>query len=108
MENNTRCIDCRFVRQDKAASEYTKKSCRGCEIDKYCTCGKKECKCGEGCEFKHTDEICPKQIIKWAAYECGCPQSEYFKSLLNVTQNGDKQPKVSWAGCGQWQRRVGK
>ena len=106
MAKKMQCKNCRFARQDKAASEYTKKQCNGCEIDKYCTCGKKQCRCGEGCEIKHTDHICPKQKVKWTAYECGCPQSDYFKSLLNVTPNGDKQTTITWSGCEHWQRQV--
>ena len=106
MANKMSCADCRFARQDKAASDYTKKTCKGCEIDKYCTCGKKKCKCGEGCEFKHTDEICPKQKIKWKAVQCVCSVSPYQYSLLNVTINGDKLKRVSWSGCEHGKRRV--
>ena len=101
MDNKLKCVECRYVRQDVSASEYTLKRCKGCEIDDYCTCSKKECKCGEGCEFKATDAVCPKQVLKWAAYECGNLNSEYYKSLLNVSPNGDMQIAVTWSGCGK-------
>jgi hypothetical protein len=35
----------------------------------------------------------------WTAYECGNPDSEYHKALLNVRPNGDKQQRVTWGGC---------
>ena len=35
----------------------------------------------------------------WTAYECGNPASEYYKALLNVRPNGDKQQRVTWGGC---------
>lgn len=42
----------------------------------------------------------------WNAYECGNTRSEYHKSLLNVTQNGDKQYRITWAGCEYGERGV--
>jgi hypothetical protein len=100
-----RCAECRYVRQDVSASDYTRKKCNGCELNA-CAC-KETCKCGTGCKFKGTDEICPKQEVKWAAYECGCGESEYFKALLNVTLNGDRQLRVTWGGCENGERRAG-
>jgi len=35
----------------------------------------------------------------WTAYECGNAASDYYKSLLNVRRNGDRQQSVTWAGC---------
>jgi hypothetical protein len=35
----------------------------------------------------------------WTAYECGNSKSEYHKSLLNVTPNGERQAHITWAGC---------
>jgi len=99
MAKNIRCASCRFARQDISASEYTKKHCKDCELDSGCTCRKKVCKCGDGCEYKGTDNICSKQTLKWAAIECGCSDSEYYKALLNVTPGGDKQDRITWSGC---------
>jgi hypothetical protein len=35
----------------------------------------------------------------WTAYECGNGGSEYYKALLNVRRNGDRQQRVTWGGC---------
>ena len=105
MIKHIQCAGCRYATVDKNASEYTRKRCKDCELDSGCTCGKKECKCGEGCGLKGTDAICPKQELKWAAYQCGCSDSEYHKALLNVTPNGDKQECISWSGCEYGERR---
>ena len=101
--NYIRCAQCRYVMQDITASEYTHKRCIGCELDAHCTCRKKVCKCGKGCEYRNTDDICPKQTLNWAAYECGNNRSGYHKALLNVTINGDKRTGVSWSGCKEGQ-----
>ena len=101
MNRKIKCADCEYARQDKMASEYTKKSCKGCERNKNCVCGKKECKCGKGCKFKGTDDICPMQILLWKAVQCTNPDSEYHRSLLNVTVNGDKQTAITWSGCAE-------
>ena len=99
------CSACRYAVIDKHASEYTQKRCKGCELDSGCACKKRPCVCGDGCEHKGTDDICSKQILKWAAYECGCSESEYYKALLNVTPNGDKQERITWTGCEDGERR---
>jgi hypothetical protein len=49
------------------------------------------------CKYVREDEKMSEK--SWTAYECGNPASEYHKSLLNVTINGDKQSRVSWSGC---------
>jgi len=36
----------------------------------------------------------------WTAYECNNRSSNYHKSLLNVTPNGERQSFISWRGCG--------
>jgi hypothetical protein len=41
----------------------------------------------------------------WAAYECGNPDSEFYKSLLNIRRNGDRQSSVTWRGCEYGGRR---
>ena len=94
ISDRIRCADCRYVRQDKAASDYTRKSCGKCEHHKSCV-------------FEKTDKICPKQTIKWAAYECGCAESDYFLALLNVTRDGGRLPCVTWRGCEDGVRRTG-
>ena len=91
-----RCAKCEYARHDKNASEYTRKKCKGCEFD--CGC-KSKCKCDKKCKFKHTDEICPKQRLVWKAIQCANSDSEYHRSLLNVTPNGDKQQCITWVGC---------
>ena len=35
----------------------------------------------------------------WTAYECTNPDSEYYRCLLNVTINGEKQFRITWCGC---------
>jgi len=35
----------------------------------------------------------------WTAYECGNAGSDYYRSLLNVRRNGDRQQRVAWGGC---------
>ena len=102
-----KCAECRFTKQDKVASEYTKKKCAGCPVDGYCTCKKKSCVCGEGCEFKYTERICPKQILKWEAIQCANADGPYHRSLLNVTINGEKQKEITWSGCEYGERRDG-
>jgi len=101
-KNQNRCTDCRYVKIDGTASEYTLKRCKNCEYNARCTCKRKECKCGKGCEYRNTDEICPKQIVKWTAFECGCPDSDYYKSLLNVSKGGEKLDSITWTGCEYW------
>jgi hypothetical protein len=39
--------------------------------------------------------------------ECGNPDSEYHKALLNVTPSGDKQQRITWSGCPCGERRDG-
>jgi len=107
MAKNIRCAVCRYTAVDKNASGYTKKHCKDCELDSGCTCGKKPCECGKGCENKGTDIVCPKQELKWAAYRCICKDSDYFKALLNVSESGSKQEGISWSGCEFGERRRG-
>jgi len=35
----------------------------------------------------------------WTAYECGNTDSEYFMSLLNITEAGNKSTRIIWTGC---------
>ena len=108
MANHIKCAECRYAVVDKKASEYTLRRCKDCELNTNCTCKKKECKCGKGCKYrKDPDTPCPKQDIKWAAYQCACSDSEFHKGLLNVTPNGDKQSRITWIGCEYGERRLG-
>lgn len=58
------------------------------------------------CKYAHVDKL--SSTKDWEAYECTNKDSEYYKCLLNVTANGDKQFKISWGGCeyGQADRRA--
>lgn len=40
-----------------------------------------------------------------SVYECGNPESEYYKSLLNVDLQGNKLPNITWSGCRFGERR---
>jgi hypothetical protein len=86
MATHIKCVSCRFARQDKAASEYTQKHCKGCELR-------------EICPHRKDGVVCDKQILKWAAFECGNSDSEFYKALLNVTPGGDMQDRITWQGC---------
>jgi hypothetical protein len=112
-----KCANCAYARQDKKASTYTKKHCAKCEQWADCPiCA--GCKKREGCKsrLKQTnkqscdrrcDAVCSEQTLIWKAVECGNPESEYYKALLNVTPNGDKQLRVTWSGCPCGERRNG-
>jgi hypothetical protein len=110
-----RCAACRYARQDKKASEYTRKTCGKCEMWADCEvcrgCKKRDdCKARisrknkQSCK-RRSDIICPMQACKWEAIECGNPASEYHRALLNVTPNGDMQKCVTWGGCACGERR---
>jgi len=45
---------------------------------------------------------------QWSGIECGCADSDYFKSLLNVSITGDRQQRVTWSGCDCGERRRGE
>jgi hypothetical protein len=64
----------------------------------------KECVRCISCRYAKVDEKASDK--NWTAYECGNEQSEYHKSLLNVTPNGDKQHRISWSGCEHGERRI--
>jgi hypothetical protein len=117
INNKIRCASCRYARQDKSASTYTKKHCRSCANWADCpVCA--DCKKCETCKsrIKQTnsqscgrrcDTVCPAQTLTWKAVECGNPDSEYHKALLNVTTSGDMQHRVTWNGCAYGERRCG-
>ena len=94
MGKHIKCADCRFARQDVNASEYTLKYCGKCEHR-------------NGCEKRKTDILCEMQTLKWAAIECGCRESEYYKALLNVTPHGDMEETITWKGCSFGERGCG-
>ena len=49
------------------------------------------------CRFARVDENAGDR--DWTAYECGNPESEYHKALINVTPNGERMKNISWQGC---------
>jgi len=49
------------------------------------------------CRFARPDKSASER--GWTAYECGNVKSEFYKSLLNVTINGDMLSRISWSGC---------
>jgi len=55
------------------------------------------------CRFAQVDKKASDK--NWTAYECGNPKSEYHKSLLNVTVNGNKLTRISWSGCAYGERK---
>ena len=99
MRKHITCAECRFATVDEKASEYTRKRCKGCDMDSECTCRKRDCMCGKGCAYKNTDDVCPRQELRWAAIQCACSDSDYHRALLNVTKGGDQQEHISWIGC---------
>ncbi len=56
------------------------------------------------CRFATTDKSASDK--DWTAYECGNPKSEYHKSLVNISENGDKHKRISWSGCEHGERKV--
>jgi hypothetical protein len=56
------------------------------------------------CRFATIDESASDK--HWTAYECGNPKSEYHKSLINISENGDKHKRISWSGCQHGERKV--
>jgi hypothetical protein len=40
-----------------------------------------------------------KKTLIWTGMECRHGESDYFKALLNVAPNGDRQTAVTWRGC---------
>ena len=109
MAKHIRCARCRFARQDKKASEYTRKRCGKCELREDCeVCrgckARGECKARmspkrkQSCE-RRLDTLCSRQMLKWPAIQCTNPESEYYRALLNVTPSGDMQDRVTWSGC---------
>ncbi len=56
------------------------------------------------CHFATIDESASDR--DWKAYECSNPESEYHKSLINISENGDKHKRISWSGCKHGERRA--
>ena len=117
MGKHIKCADCRFARQDVNASEYTQKHCKGCDNRKNCeicsgceyydTCkARTNAKLSQGCD-RRFENRCSRQTLKWAAIECGCRDSEYYKALLNVTPYGDMEKHITWKGCPFGERGCG-
>jgi len=115
MAENIKCAECEFARQDKKTSAYSKKRCGKCE--KWSDCSVcRECKKREICKVRKSQKdkqycdrrfetLCGRQKLRWAAVECANPDSEFHRSLLNVTANGGMQDRVTWSGCDRGVRR---
>lgn len=56
------------------------------------------------CRFATVDESASDR--DWKAYQCSNPKSEYHKSLINISENGDKHKRISWSGCEHGERKV--
>ncbi|OQB13007.1 MAG: hypothetical protein BWY15_01971 [Firmicutes bacterium ADurb.Bin193] len=63
----------------------------------------KQIKC-ISCRYARPDKASSDN--SWTAYECGNPQSEFYKSLLNVRPDGNKLKRISWPGCEHGERRL--
>ena len=49
------------------------------------------------CRFAVRDETTNE--VGWCGIMCSNPESEYYKSLLNTSKDGNKLDKVTWGGC---------
>lgn len=104
-----KCSECEYARQDKNASEYSKKTCgkcerwADCEVCRGCkkrnTCKARNNQNGKQSCDRRCEIICGQQELRWAAYQCTNADSEFYRSLLNVTPNGDMQTSITWCGC---------
>jgi len=56
----------------------------------------KHIRCAE-CRFVRPDLKASDR--EWTAFECGNYDSEYYRGLLNITLDGDKQEQITWTGC---------
>ncbi len=56
------------------------------------------------CRFATVDKSASDK--DWTAYECGNPESEYHKSLINISEDGKKHKRISWSGCEHGERKV--
>jgi hypothetical protein len=115
MTRYIRCRNCEYAKPDKKASDYTIKHCSACDNWKSCpvcfSCKKRDnCNKRQNQELQQScnrrcDTICPKQEIVWTAFQCTNSESEFFRSLLNVTYNGEKEDEITWSGCEEAERR---
>ena len=53
-------------------------------------------RCAE-CRFARPDRKASDR--NWTAYESGNRDSEYYRSLLNITPSGEKLTWITWKGC---------
>ena len=60
-------------------------------------------RCAE-CEYVRINEEASRK--RWTAYVCGNENSEYYKTFLNVSANGDEQKRVTFGGCKHGRKRV--
>jgi len=82
-QKRVRCADCRFVRVDTT----------------YCEDWVDRALLGD-------DWVDTSPEDDWIPYECGNCESEYFRSLVNVSVDGDKLDEIIWAGCEHGERKV--
>ena len=118
MVNHIGCARCRFVRPDLKASEYTKKQCGKCELRENCEIcrgcslrdecpARKSSKHKQSCE-RRLETTCSQQKLLWTALECGNPDSEYYRALVNITKSGARLSWITWSGCLFGEKRCGQ
>jgi len=56
------------------------------------------------CRYAEVDENASDRA--WGAVQCGNQNSEYYHSLLNISESGHKLQRVSWKGCKLGERRA--
>ena len=109
INKNVRCASCIYAKQDINASDYTQKHCKTCEYRETCEICR-DCEYYDTCKTRTNPKLtqrcdrrfemlCSRQTLKRATMECRNSQSEYFKALLNVKPNGDRQDHITWNGC---------
>jgi len=50
------------------------------------------------CKFARPDYDV-SEYNSWTAFECGNKNSPFYRSLLNITIDGDTLPMITWQGC---------
>jgi hypothetical protein len=61
----------------------------------------KRVKCVD-CKYTRPDDLASEG--NWIAYECGNRDSEYYRCLLNISENGAKHQHITWSGCAHGMR----
>lgn len=55
------------------------------------------------CKYAQVDDSVSDP--EWKAYECNNKESEYYKALLNVSEEGLRRKTITWKGCECGKRR---